>query len=84
MVFGTLSIDKVGLYAMIASSGGIPSATSGSFGITAASVSKLSFITQPSNTVAGNVMSPVSVKAVDLTATSSAAWPSPCTSAPAR
>ena len=59
--FNNLSIDKVGTgYSLTANSNGPGSGTgnSGTFNITAAAASHLAFVQQPTNAVAGNVISP--------------------------
>jgi len=66
VVLGSLSVTKTGTYTLSAAAGGIPSATSSAFTISAATAAALAFISQPSNTIAGNTMSAVTVKAVDL------------------
>ncbi len=57
--FSGLSIDKAATgYTLVATSGGLTSATSANFDITAGSASKLAFSNQPSNTAAGSVITP--------------------------
>ncbi|OYW75121.1 MAG: hypothetical protein B7Z37_14995, partial [Verrucomicrobia bacterium 12-59-8] len=57
--FSTLSIDKAGTgYTLGASAGGLISATSNAFNITAGAPAKLAVITQPTTTVAGVAISP--------------------------
>ncbi len=57
--FSDLSIDKAGTgYTLSASASGLTGATSAAFTVTAGSPSKAVFTVQPSNTVAGAVISP--------------------------
>jgi uncharacterized repeat protein (TIGR01451 family) len=57
--FSDLSIDKAGTgYTLAASSDSLTGATSSTFDITAAAPSKLAFLPQPGNTVAGVAISP--------------------------
>ncbi|WP_233261949.1 S8 family serine peptidase [Vitiosangium sp. GDMCC 1.1324] len=57
--FSGLSIDKVGTgYTLKATASGLTEATSSTFNITAATASKLAFVTQPSTTVAGTSITP--------------------------
>src|SRR5690242_13655380 len=65
--FSTLTLDKTSNgYWLTATAAGLSTATSGSFNITAGSVRRLIFGTEPSTTVAGHQISPaVKVRAVD-------------------
>ena len=65
--FSTLSINKVGTgYTLSASDGGLISATSSNFNIIPAGATHLAFVVNPSNTVAGVVISPsVTVQLLD-------------------
>ncbi len=67
VAFGDLSLDKVGVnYTLVASSGGLVSATSDGFDIVAAAADHLAFVGQPTDSVAGVTLSPpVRVEARD-------------------
>ena len=65
VVFVNLSEDTVGTYSLTASAAGLTSIVSQTFTISAAAPAKLTFITQPSNTVAGTTINPITVQAVD-------------------
>jgi len=57
--FATLAIDKTGSgYTLLATSGGLVSATSATFAITPALASQLVFTVQPATTVAGGTITP--------------------------
>src|SRR5262249_31056156 len=56
--FSDLSINLAGSYQLVASSGTLTQAKSKAFTITADAATQLVFQTQPSNTVAGNTISP--------------------------
>ncbi len=57
--FADLSIDQVGTgYSLAASSGTLTGATSNAFTITPGAAAQLAFQTQPSNTPAGNIITP--------------------------
>ncbi|MFZ9595112.1 MAG: Ig-like domain-containing protein [Bdellovibrionia bacterium] len=57
--FNSLSIQKIGSnYTLMASVPGISSATSSAFTITPAAATQLGFLTQPSQVLAGNVITP--------------------------
>jgi hypothetical protein len=63
--FSDLSIDKAGSgYTLTASSAGVSDATSGGFAITPAAADHLLFLQQPSNTAAGQTISPAVMVAV--------------------
>ena len=64
--FSTLSINKVGTYKLLATSGGMISATSNSFPITSGSASTLVFKVQPTPTLTNTPISPpITVEAQD-------------------
>ena len=65
--FSNLSIDKTGTgYTLSASDGALSGATSSAFNIIPGAASKLGFGTQPSNTVAGQLVTPaVTVQVLD-------------------
>jgi len=65
VVFSDLVEDTVGTYLLTAAASGYASATSSSFVISVAAPSILSFITQPSNAIAGALLSPVTVQLTD-------------------
>jgi len=56
--FAGLTIDTAGTYSLSAADGSLTEATSSEFTIDAAAASKLVITSQPSNTTAGNVISP--------------------------
>ncbi len=57
--FSNLSINKTGTgYTLAASDGALTGATSGAFNITAGAATKLAFVQQPSNALAGAAISP--------------------------
>lgn len=61
-----LSVNKTGTaYTLVASSGSLTSITSAAFNITPGVANKLGFFVQPTNTLAGAVMSPVEVQIQD-------------------
>jgi hypothetical protein len=64
--FGSLVFTAAGSYTLSASSSGLTGATSNSFTVSPANASKLVFIAQPSNGVAGTAISPVLVQVQDL------------------
>jgi len=66
--FSNLSIDKAGSgYTLVVSSPGLPPVTSNSFAITPAAADHLLFVQQPTDTAAGQTISPaVMVAVVDL------------------
>jgi hypothetical protein len=65
--FNNLSINKTGTgYTLVASSGGLTSATSSAFNITPAAATHLGFVQQPTSAVAGVVISPaITVEVLD-------------------
>jgi N-acetylneuraminic acid mutarotase len=64
--FADLSIDKAGAgYTLVANGAGLPALTSAAFAISAATADHLLFLQQPTNTVAGQIMSPVIIEVVD-------------------
>ncbi len=65
--FSTLSIDKVGIgYTLDASSSGLTGTTSTAFNISAGAPAQLEFVQQPTNTTAGNTITPsVTVQVLD-------------------
>jgi len=63
--FSNLTEASSGTFSLIASSTGVPSATSNSFAVTSAAAGKLVFVTQPSTTIAGNIINTVTVQAFD-------------------
>lgn len=57
--FADLSVDKAGAgYALAASAGSLPGATSGAFNVTFGAAVKLAFLTQPSGVIAGLPFAP--------------------------
>ncbi|MHA8104917.1 invasin domain 3-containing protein [Aquirufa nivalisilvae] len=64
--FSNISINNTGTgYTLVASSGALTTATSNTFNIVTSTPSKLTFGTQPANTVAGATMSNVTVRIED-------------------
>ncbi|MGA3066468.1 MAG: S53 family peptidase [Tepidisphaeraceae bacterium] len=57
-VFSNAILDEAGTYTLVAQSTGTASATSSSFNVTAAAASKLVYMSQPTNTTAGNAIAP--------------------------
>jgi autotransporter-associated beta strand protein len=63
--FSNVKIDTAGGYTLLASDGGLSSATSGSFTVSAAAVAKVGFTQQPTNVQPGDVISPAVTVSVE-------------------
>ena len=64
--FNNLSVNLVGTKSLQAASSGLTSATSNTFVISAAAASKVAFISQPTDTTAGNNIASVTVQLQDV------------------
>ncbi len=63
--FSNLVLDVAGTYSLTATAGSLSSATTGTFVVTFASASKLAFLQEPGNTLAGAAINPGVVIAVE-------------------
>lgn len=65
--FSNLTIDKIGTYTLSFNASGVASATSGTFIISVGPAAKLGFVVEPTDTRAGDIMTPnVTVEVQDL------------------
>ena len=65
VVFSNLVEDLAGTYSLTASATGLTNVSSNSFTITAATAAKLAYLSQPSSTTAGTILSSVTVQVTD-------------------